>query len=138
MRATFSEEMQEASVMNAFKLFRKGPTNQIAAAVTYDAATDTATLNPTNNLKRGVIYKAVVSTLAKDVEGNRLAQDDSPLERERTASTCELRCVCGGSGHITGPSPSPSALALIHRSAWKVNSRDSTSRTLHSLPLWER
>ena len=69
--------------MNAFKLFRKGPTNQIAAAVTYDAATDTATLNPTNNLKRGVIYKAVVSTLAKDVEGNRLDQDDSPLERER-------------------------------------------------------
>ena len=68
--------------MNAFKLFRKGPTNQIAAAVTYDAATDTATLNPTNNLKRGVIYKAVVSTLAKDVEGNRLDQDDSPLERE--------------------------------------------------------
>jgi hypothetical protein len=77
--------MQEASVMNAFKLFRKGPTNQIAAAVTYDAATDTATLNPTNNLKRGVIYKAVVSTLAKDVEGNRLDQDDSPLEREPPA-----------------------------------------------------
>ena len=26
---------------------------QIAAQVSYDAATDTATLNPTNNLKRG-------------------------------------------------------------------------------------
>jgi hypothetical protein len=52
--ATFSEDMQEASVMNAFKLFRKGSTNQIDAAVTYDAATDIATLNPTNNLRRGV------------------------------------------------------------------------------------
>jgi hypothetical protein len=77
IRATFSEEMQEASVLNAFKLFRKGSTNQIAAAVTYDAATDTATLNPTDNLRRGVTYKAVVSTLAKDVAGNGLDQNSS-------------------------------------------------------------
>ena len=75
--ATFSEEMQEASVKNAFKLFRKGSTTQIAAQVSYDAATDIATLNPTNNLKRGVTYKAVVTTVAKDVAGNRLDQDDS-------------------------------------------------------------
>jgi hypothetical protein len=75
--ATFSEDMRPASVMNAFKLFKKGSTNQIAAAVTYDAATDTATLNPTNNLRRGVTYKAVVSTVAKDVAGNRLDQDGS-------------------------------------------------------------
>jgi hypothetical protein len=57
--------MREASVLNAFKLFRKGSTNQIAATVSYDAATDTATLNPTNNLRRGATYKAVVSTVAK-------------------------------------------------------------------------
>jgi hypothetical protein len=75
--ATFSEDMREASVTNAFKLFRKGSTNQIAAAVTYDAATDIATLNPTNNLRRGVTYKAVMTTVAKDVAGNRLDQDDS-------------------------------------------------------------
>jgi hypothetical protein len=77
VRATFSEDMQEASVMNAFKLFKKGSTNQIAAQVSYDAATDIATLNPTNNLRRGVIYKAVVTTVAKDVAGNRLDQDSS-------------------------------------------------------------
>ena len=75
IRATFSEDMREASVINAFKLFRKGSTNQIAARVTYDAATDIATLNPTNNLRKGAIYKAVVSTQAKDVAGNRLDQD---------------------------------------------------------------
>jgi CSLREA domain-containing protein len=75
--ATFSEDMREASVMNAFKLFKKGSTNQIAAAVTYNAATDIATLNPTNNLKRGATYKAVVTTVAKDMAGNRLDQDDS-------------------------------------------------------------
>jgi CSLREA domain-containing protein len=80
IRATFSEDMREASVINAFKLFRKGSTNQIAAQVTYDAATDPdiATLNPTNNLRRGVTYKAVVTTVAKDVDGNRLDQDQDP------------------------------------------------------------
>jgi hypothetical protein len=77
IRATFSEDMQEASVLNAFKLFKKGSTNQIAATVSYDAATDIATLNPTNNLRRGVTYKAVVTTVAKDEAANRLDQDDS-------------------------------------------------------------
>ena len=77
LRATFSEDMQSASVKNAFKLFKQGSTTQIAAQVSYDAVTDKATLNPTNNLKRGVTYKAVVSTVAKDVAGNRLDQDDS-------------------------------------------------------------
>jgi Bacterial Ig-like domain len=77
VKATFSEDMQTASVKNAFKLFKKGSTTQIAAQVSYDAATDKATLNPTNNLRRGVTYRAVVSTVAKDVAGNRLDQDDS-------------------------------------------------------------
>ena len=72
-----SKDMREASVKRAFKLFKKGSTTQIAAQVSYDAATDTATLNPHNNLRRGVTYKAVVSTVAKDLAGNRLDQDDS-------------------------------------------------------------
>jgi CSLREA domain-containing protein len=77
IRATFSEEMQSASVENAFKLFKKGSTTQIAAVVSYDAATDKATLNPNNNLRRGVTYKAVVTTVAKDLAGNRLDQNGS-------------------------------------------------------------
>jgi subtilisin-like proprotein convertase family protein len=36
IRATFSEEMREASVKNAFKLFKKGSTTQTAAVVSYD------------------------------------------------------------------------------------------------------
>jgi probable HAF family extracellular repeat protein len=77
VRATFSEDMRPASVKNAFKLFRKGSTNQIAAAVTYDGANNRATLNPTNNLRREVTYKAVVTTVASDVAGNRLDQSSS-------------------------------------------------------------
>jgi hypothetical protein len=77
IRATFSEDMRPASVESAFKLFKKGSTTQIAAQVSYDAATDTATLNPTNNLWKGATYKAVVTTVAKDVAGNRLDQNSS-------------------------------------------------------------
>jgi hypothetical protein len=77
IRATFSEDMRAASVKDAFKLFKKGSTNQIDAQVRYNADTDTATLDPTTNLRRGATYKAVVSTVAKDEAGNRLDQDDS-------------------------------------------------------------
>lgn len=77
IRATFSEEMQSASLINAFKLSKKGSTTHIAAQLSYDAATHKATLDPNDNLKRGATYLAVVSTVAKDVAGNRLDQDDS-------------------------------------------------------------
>ena len=90
IRATFSEEMQSTSVINAFKFFRKGSTNQIAAAVTYDALTDTATLNPTNSLKRGATYKAVVTTVAKDEAGNRLDQDSTKAGLQQKAWFFEI------------------------------------------------
>jgi hypothetical protein len=83
IRATFSEEMESASVISAFKLYKKGSTNQIAATVTYDAETHTATLNPTNNLRKGATYKAVVTTQAKDVAGNRLDQNSSESGLQR-------------------------------------------------------
>jgi probable HAF family extracellular repeat protein len=77
VKATFSEDMRVASVKNAFKLFKKGSTIQVTAMVSYDAATDKATLDPTNNLKRGATYKALVTTVAKDMAGNRLDQNNS-------------------------------------------------------------
>jgi hypothetical protein len=60
-----------------FQLFKKGTTTQIAAMVSYNADTDTAKLDPTDNLRRGVAYRAVVTTWARDVAGNRLDQDGS-------------------------------------------------------------
>ena len=80
IRATFSEDMRPASVKDAFKLFRKGSTNQIAATVSYpnpNSLPYTAKLDPSNSLKRGATYKAVVTTVAKDMAGNRLDQDSS-------------------------------------------------------------
>jgi hypothetical protein len=67
--------MEASSIKDTtFKLKEKGSSTKIAAAIGYDAATDTATLDPTNSLRSWVTYKAVVSTGAKDLEGNPLAQ----------------------------------------------------------------
>jgi hypothetical protein len=78
VKATFSEEMMASSInTTTFKLMEQGSTTKIAATVTYQASTDTATLDPTSSLKRGVTYKAVVTTGAKDVAGNPLDQNSS-------------------------------------------------------------
>jgi hypothetical protein len=65
--ATFSEEMLVSedplvSSINTktFKLFEQGSTTKLTATVSYSAATDTATLDPTDSLRSGVTYKAVV------------------------------------------------------------------------------
>ena len=74
--AAFSEDMLSSSINgNTFKLSKKGSTTKLTATVSYEAANKTATLNPTNSLQRGVTYKAVVTTGAKDVAGNSLDQN---------------------------------------------------------------
>ena len=79
--ATFSEEMLASSINgDTFKLFKKGSTTKIGASVVYPDANSppyTAKLDPTNSLRSGVTYKAVVTTGAKDVAGNPLAQQYS-------------------------------------------------------------
>src|SRR5215211_3096708 len=78
VRATFSEGMDSNTIDGTtFQLFKKGTTTQIPATVSYNADAETAKLDPSNNLRRGVAYKAVVNTWAKDVAGNRLDQDSS-------------------------------------------------------------
>jgi hypothetical protein len=73
--ATFSEEMMAPSINgNTFNLTKKGSSTKITAKVSYNASADTAALNPTNSLKAGVTYKAVVTTGAKDSVGNPLDQ----------------------------------------------------------------
>jgi len=84
--ATFSEQMMASSITSkTFKLLVKGSTTKIAAAVSYEASTDTATLDPTNPLQRGVTYKAVVSTGAKDVAGNPLDQNTTTTGLQQKA-----------------------------------------------------
>jgi hypothetical protein len=75
VKATFSEAMMTSSITGqTFMLFKNGSTTKIAAKVSYDPSTRTAKLNPTNNLQRGVTYRAVLTTGAKDVAGISLVQ----------------------------------------------------------------
>src|SRR5215204_452246 len=76
LRATFSEKMRASSInTKTFKLFKKkGSTKKLSARVSYNAATKTATLNPTTSLRKGLSYKAVLSPGAKDVAGKALDQ----------------------------------------------------------------
>ena len=57
------QPLTTSSSINAttFYLFKKGSTARLAATVSYCAATDTATLNPTDSLRAGVTYKAGVT-----------------------------------------------------------------------------
>jgi hypothetical protein len=81
--AFFSEEMMASSLENGktFKLFKKGTSTKIGAAVKYSPDNSStaefdprATLDPTSSLQNGVIYKAVVTTGAMDSVGNPLPQ----------------------------------------------------------------
>jgi hypothetical protein len=73
--AFFSEDMKPGSAMWAIKLYKKGSDTQEDSTMGYNAAQRKVTLWPPNPLERGVTYKAVVSTRAKDLAGNRLDQD---------------------------------------------------------------
>ena len=76
--ATFSEAMDAATINGtSFKLFKAGTTNRVGAAVTYNAASQKAVLNPNNRLQAGTRYKAVVTTGATDLAGNHLDQDST-------------------------------------------------------------
>jgi hypothetical protein len=84
--ATFSEDMMASSITGeTFKLFKKGSNTKIAATVSYDASTDTATLDPTNSLQSGITYKAVVTKGAKDLAGNSLDQTSTKTGLQQKA-----------------------------------------------------
>jgi hypothetical protein len=76
--ATFSEDMMASSIDGStFRLRERGSTTNLAASVSYDAATDKATLDPTDSLRAGVTYQAVVTTGAKDLADNPLDQNST-------------------------------------------------------------
>ena len=97
--ATFTEAMDaintdgDPSTINGttFKLSKAGTTTVIAAVVSYDATAKKAILNPNANLQLGTKYKAVVTTGAKDLAGNRLDQNSSLSGLQQKAWTFTIR-----------------------------------------------
>jgi glucose/arabinose dehydrogenase len=77
--ATFSEAVQASTVTTStFTLVDQATQTPVAAAVTYDAATRTATLDPSADLAPSTAYVATVKggpSGVKDLAGNALAQD---------------------------------------------------------------
>jgi subtilisin len=76
LKATFSEPMRASTITaSTFKLTKQGATSNVSATVTYDPATNTATLNPNTNLTAGATYTVTVTTQARDLAGNGLDQN---------------------------------------------------------------
>jgi Zn-dependent metalloprotease len=97
--ATFTEVMDavttdgDPSTINGttVKLMRAGTTTAIGAVVSYDATAKKAILNPNANLQLGTQYKAVVTTGAQDLAGNRLDQNSSLSGLQQKAWTFTIR-----------------------------------------------
>ena len=77
--ATFSESIAPSTVNSTtFTLVKDGTTSAVAAVVTYDSTTKTASLNPSARLEAGKSYTATVRggpSGVKDLAGNPLAAD---------------------------------------------------------------
>jgi methionine-rich copper-binding protein CopC len=68
--ATFDENV---TGVNGSSFTLSGPSGQVAATVSYNAGTRTATLNPSADLAAGVSYTANLSNAIKDAANNALA-----------------------------------------------------------------
>jgi Tol biopolymer transport system component len=99
--ATFTEAMDASPTatdgdpstitLTTFKLMKAGTTTAIGAVVSYNATSNKATLNPNANLQLGTKYKAVVTTGAQDVAGNRLDQNPTTAGLQQKAWTFTIR-----------------------------------------------
>ena len=76
--ATFSEPMNAATINNStFTLRADGATSDIAATVTYNAASMTATLNPNSDLAFSTLYHVTVSGSVRDLANNPLGSNQT-------------------------------------------------------------
>ncbi len=73
--ALFSERMDAATIDTSRFELRDSLGSLVSAAVTYNAGTYTAVLDPTADLSYGEVYTARVTTAAHDLAGNALAAD---------------------------------------------------------------
>lgn len=95
----FSEAIDPATITTATIFLKKKENGElIPGVVTYNAATNTATFNPNNNLKPGTTYTVTVTTGVTDLAGNPLA----------VASICDFTATVltgtggGGGGGVDG------------------------------------
>src|SRR5215212_419100 len=93
--AQFNEALTAATVNTTSVVLRDAANAVVPAAVGWDAASRTATLDPTAALVAGATYTATVkggSAGVKDLAGNALAADDSWTFTTRAASSSGCPC----------------------------------------------
>jgi hypothetical protein len=73
--ATFDELLDAATVTDTSFLLTPDGGSPVAAVVTWDAGTLTATLTPGAVLDLGALYEARLTTAVTDTSGNALAAD---------------------------------------------------------------
>ena len=91
--ATFSADMNQTTVNGSTFTLKQG-TTAVPAVVTYNAATRTATVDPTADLQAGLVYTATVmggASGVKDTSGNTLA----------SSGTWSFTTAAGGGGPTT-------------------------------------
>ena len=82
---TFSRAMDPASLTNSSVTVTPASGTAVSASVSYDSASDTATLTPTDLLAGGATYTATVDTDATAADGTPLAQ---PYSWTFTTAAC--------------------------------------------------
>lgn len=105
LTATFSEDMDAASI-NTNTLLLQGPgASVITGTVTYAAGSRTATFNPTAPLVASTLYTAIATTGVKDLAGNTLANNTvwtftTSVAPDTTRPTVTLKTPDAGASNV--------------------------------------
>jgi len=75
VNATFSEAMDPATISTANFLVTGPGTTPVTGTVAYDVVSKIATFIPASNLAQNTVYRATMTTGAKDLAGNALANN---------------------------------------------------------------
>ena len=115
--ATFSEAVDATTVSSA-TVTLQGPSGAVGAAVSYNAATRTATLTPSATLAASTTYTATVTggaTGVKDLAGNALAADVA-----WTFTTAATPVGCTGGSSLWADTVTPALAAISDGQAIEV------------------
>ena len=148
--ATFSEGLN-ASTVNANTVLLQDPAGAtVPASVTYDAGTQTATLDPTAPLAASTVYRATIKSGAagvKDLAGNALAADDSWTFTTRAATLSGCPCsIWASSATPQRTDPDTSAVEIGVKFRAEVDGlitglrfyKSATNTGTHVGHLWSR
>jgi hypothetical protein len=129
--ATFSEDMDSSTISTTtFTLVKQGATSQpLTVQVSYDSATNKATLDPNVDLEAGTTYLATLkggATGVKDLRGNPLAEDKTWSFSTAAAPLPQPDITPPETNIDSGPSVTVSDTGSLASFAFSSNEANST------------